>query len=131
MTHTARRLLPSLRLPSTPQPEADPVTTPPAPRLSSLDQALGRELAALELQGLRRALHALGDRHGARVRDGARDLLDFASNDYLGLASHPDVAEAAARALRQSGTGAAAARLITGHHELHAALEHTVARFLG
>jgi len=103
-----------------------PVTTS-----GSLDHALGLELAALEQKGLRRVLRPLSNRRGARVREGDRVLVDFSSNDYLGLASHPEVAEAAARALVEAGTGAAAARLIAGHHELHAKLEQRLAQFLG
>ena len=102
----------------------------PTIHATSLDHALGEELAALDAQGLRRVLHPLGARNGARVRDGERVLLDFASNDYLGLASAPEVSGAATRAL-ESGTGAAAARLIVGHHEWHAALERRLAQFLG
>ena len=97
---------------------------------SSLEGVLLEELAALERAGLRRTLRVLHGRNGARV-EADRTYVDFSSNDYLGLASDPRVAQAAVAALRVAGTGAAAARLITGNHEQHEALEHAVARFLG
>jgi 8-amino-7-oxononanoate synthase len=98
---------------------------------ASLDGVLLEELAALERAGLRRTLRALHGRTGARVADRDRTYVDFSSNDYLGLAADPRVAQAAVAALRTAGTGAAAARLISGHHELHDALEQALARFLG
>ena len=94
-----------------------------------LEEVLLEELAGLERAGLRRRLRPLHDRGGARVADGDRTLVDFSSNDYLGLASDPRVADAASRALRTAGTGAAAARLISGHHVLHEELELALARF--
>jgi 8-amino-7-oxononanoate synthase len=60
-----------------------------------------------------------------------REALDFASNDYLGLAADSRLADAAADALRVHGTGAGAARLITGNHPLHEELEHELASLKG
>jgi 8-amino-7-oxononanoate synthase len=57
--------------------------------------------------------------------------MDFASNDYLGLAADPRVAAAMAHAATESGSGAGAARLITGTHPLHQQLERELAAFLG
>ena len=105
--------------------------TPETAAPSSLDGVLSQELAALERAGLRRRLRALHGRAGASVADQSRVLCDFSSNDYLGLASDPRLARAAAAALDTAGTGAAAARLIAGHHELHAELERALARFTG
>jgi 8-amino-7-oxononanoate synthase len=58
-------------------------------------------------------------------------LLDLASNDYLGLARHPAVVEAAVQAARRSGTGATGSRLVTGTHDLHLALEGALAERTG
>ncbi|MCP9207730.1 8-amino-7-oxononanoate synthase [Streptomyces sp. NEAU-Y11] len=58
-------------------------------------------------------------------------LLDLASNDYLGLARHPQVTAAAADAARHWGAGATGSRLVTGSTELHAALEEELAAFCG
>jgi 8-amino-7-oxononanoate synthase len=95
----------------------------------AMDHALAAELAELARGGLRRVLRAVEHRRGAEVVVDGRPAVDFASNDYLGLASDPRVAEAAARALRDAGTGGAAARLISGNHPLHAELERELARF--
>lgn len=60
-----------------------------------------------------------------------RGALDLASNDYLGLSTHPEVVAAACDAARQFGTGARASRLVSGHLELHQKLESELARFKG
>ncbi|MFC8570007.1 8-amino-7-oxononanoate synthase [Streptomyces sp. NPDC057245] len=66
-----------------------------------------------------------------RPRPARSPLLDLASNDYLGLARHPEVAEGAARAARTWGGGATGSRLVTGTTELHTALERELADFCG
>ncbi|MEU0616096.1 8-amino-7-oxononanoate synthase [Streptomyces albogriseolus] len=66
-----------------------------------------------------------------RPRPAATPLLDLASNDYLGLARHPEVTEGAARAARTWGGGATGSRLVTGTTELHAELERELAEFCG
>ena len=62
---------------------------------------------------------------------GGRDMLNFSSNDYLGLANHPALAEAAARAALDHGFGSGASRLICGTLRPHAELEEKVAAFKG
>ncbi|MET9831640.1 8-amino-7-oxononanoate synthase [Streptomyces sp. NPDC006385] len=66
-----------------------------------------------------------------RPRPADSPLLDLASNDYLGLAHHPEVVEGAARAARTWGGGATGSRLVTGTTELHAELERELADFCG
>ncbi|MET9764757.1 8-amino-7-oxononanoate synthase [Streptomyces sp. NPDC006372] len=66
-----------------------------------------------------------------RPRPAASPLLDLASNDYLGLARHPEVTEGAARAARVWGGGSTGSRLVTGSTELHAELERELAGFCG
>ncbi|TGB14197.1 8-amino-7-oxononanoate synthase [Streptomyces sp. MZ04] len=61
----------------------------------------------------------------------AAGLLDLASNDYLGLARHPEITEGAAAAARRWGGGATGSRLVTGSTELHAELERELAEFCG
>jgi len=63
-------------------------------------------------------------------RDG-RDLLDFSSNDYLGLTRDPEVGQAVAKALEAHGTGAGASRLITGDHPDYSDLEAQLAALKG
>ncbi|MFE7958198.1 8-amino-7-oxononanoate synthase [Streptomyces sp. NPDC057413] len=66
-----------------------------------------------------------------RPRPADTPLLDLASNDYLGLARHPEVVEGAERAARTWGGGATGSRLVTGTTELHAELERELADFCG
>ncbi|MEU6575697.1 8-amino-7-oxononanoate synthase [Streptomyces sp. NPDC046805] len=66
-----------------------------------------------------------------RPRAADSSLLDLASNDYLGLARHPEVVEGAAAAARAWGGGSTGSRLVTGTTELHAELERELAGFCG
>ncbi|MGY4984029.1 8-amino-7-oxononanoate synthase [Streptomyces sp. 900105755] len=66
-----------------------------------------------------------------RPRPADSPLLDLASNDYLGLAHHPEVAEGAAGAARTWGGGSTGSRLVTGTTELHTELERELAGFCG
>jgi 8-amino-7-oxononanoate synthase len=66
-----------------------------------------------------------------RPRPAASPLLDLASNDYLGLARHPEITEGAARAARTWGGGSTGSRLVTGTTELHTELERELADFCG
>ncbi|MER5399018.1 8-amino-7-oxononanoate synthase [Streptomyces sp. NPDC002599] len=66
-----------------------------------------------------------------RARPADSPLLDLASNDYLGLARHPEVTEGAAAAARRWGGGATGSRLVTGTTELHGELERELADFCG
>ncbi|SVC73697.1 uncharacterized protein METZ01_LOCUS326551, partial [marine metagenome] len=60
-----------------------------------------------------------------------RELLNFSSNDYLGLACHPALKTAAAKAVEEFGAGTGAARLISGSMRLHHELEEALADFNG
>ncbi|MEU8962155.1 8-amino-7-oxononanoate synthase [Streptomyces sp. NPDC048491] len=66
-----------------------------------------------------------------RPRAAGQDLLDLASNDYLGLTRHPAVVAGAAGAAHRWGAGATGSRLVTGTTELHAELERELADFCG
>ena len=88
-------------------------------------------LAELEVDGLRRSRRVLDGAQGARVVVDGREFLSFTSNDYLGLAGHPAIAEAARRAADEFGVGAGAAHLLSGHHRLHHDLEQELADFVG
>jgi 8-amino-7-oxononanoate synthase len=88
------------------------------------------ELEALEGATLRRRRRVVSGAQGPVLEvDGGR-VVAFASNDYLGLAAHPRVTEAAAEAARRYGVGAGASHLISGHHAAHEALEAALARFV-
>jgi 8-amino-7-oxononanoate synthase len=86
--------------------------------------------AAREAAGLRRSIRPRSPGLPGGP-PGGRDGCDLASNDYLGLAANPLVAEAAAAAAREWGAGATGSRLVTGSTELHARLERELAAFCG
>jgi 8-amino-7-oxononanoate synthase len=79
---------------------------------------------------LRRLVPAETRRPGFVVR-GGREYVDFSSNDYLGLSSHPALVAAAKEALERDGAGAGASRLMTGDLAIHHALEEETASFKG
>lgn len=94
--------------------------------MNSFDHNLELELAGLRAQGLHRVLRRVDSAQGPELLIDGRRLLNFSSNDYLGLACHPALQEAARRAVADFGAGAGASRLICGsmapHHELESAL---------
>jgi glycine C-acetyltransferase/8-amino-7-oxononanoate synthase len=90
-----------------------------------------RTLDDLAARGLLRRPLTVEGRQGPRVRVGGRNLLCFCSNNYLGLADHPALAEASKAALDTCGTGAGASRLVSGTMTLHRELEDAIARFEG
>lgn len=71
------------------------------------------------------------DGESVEGRVGARDMISFASNDYLGLSSHPKVRAAAIEAVERLGGGSGASRLITGTRSLHHELEAALAQWKG
>jgi 8-amino-7-oxononanoate synthase len=96
--------------------------------LDWLDDAL----ADLDRRGLRRSLAArIGPQRGDRIEIGGQTLVNFGSNDYLGLAADPRIAAAAKQAIDQYGWGSGASPLVTGRSELHAELERKLAEFEG
>jgi len=92
---------------------------------------LSDELKNLEATGLRRHRRVLESPQGARIVVDGRECLSFCSNDYLGLASHPALIEAAQSAAACYGVGAGASHLVSGHSVLHHELETALAAFTG
>jgi 8-amino-7-oxononanoate synthase len=90
---------------------------------------LSDEMAKLEEAGLRRRLRITERLGGRRVRVDGSEAVDFASNDYLGLASDSRISAAAGAELAKSAFGGSSARLIAGNHPLHVQLERELARF--
>ncbi len=100
--------------------------------MSSLDETLAHELEALSRAGLRRTMRAVERGGGAQIKVDGVSAVDFSSNDYLGIANDPRVANVAAAQLMEShATGAVAARLISGTHPAHLELERDLALFKG
>jgi 8-amino-7-oxononanoate synthase len=88
-------------------------------------------LEKLQEQGLYRRLQVNEGPQGVVVRVNGQSLLSFCSNDYLGLANHPAVVEGLKRGVEQYGVGSGSAHLISGHREVHHALEEELADYLG
>lgn len=86
-------------------------------------------LARLRSAGLLRELRAVASDTGGEIEFTGSRLVNFASNDYLGLSRHPAVTAAAAEALARYGTGSGASRLITGTRPPHRLLEEKLAAF--
>lgn len=99
--------------------------------MANLDAHLQAALAKIEQAGRRRVLRpAAIATQGRLVRDTA-SLIDFSSNDYLGLATHPLLTERAREWTQRHGTGSGASRLVTGTSAEVIALEHRIAAFKG
>ncbi|MEJ2409302.1 MAG: 8-amino-7-oxononanoate synthase [Novosphingobium sp.] len=99
--------------------------------MNRLDSHLAAALARIESAGQRRTLRASALAPGGRVVRAGRRLIDFSSNDYLGLARHPLLIERAREWTTAQGTGSGASRLVTGTGEAHLALEARIAAFKG
>jgi 8-amino-7-oxononanoate synthase len=96
-----------------------------------LEQRLSKELAAIESAGLTRRRRMLESSCGRLVTVDGKKLLNFASNDYLGLANNPEISQALAVGAKQWGAGSGASHLVSGHLAPHEALEKEIAAFTG
>ncbi len=102
------------------------------PSLTSswLDEFPAR-IAALDKDHLRRRRRVVQPERGARLQVDGQSMLAFCSNDYLGLATHPALVEAACSGAQRFGVGAASSPLVSGHSTANEALEHALAAFVG
>jgi glycine C-acetyltransferase len=92
---------------------------------------LSQEISSLKEQGLYNRIRTIGSAQGARLVVDGKDVLNFCSNNYLGLANHPKIVEAAKEATKKYGVGPAAVRTIAGTTDLHVQLEQRLAKFKG
>jgi 8-amino-7-oxononanoate synthase len=93
---------------------------------------LDNALADLDRRALRRTLTARrGPQCAGRIEIGGQSIVNFGSNDYLGLAADPRIAAAVKAAIDEFGWGSGASPLVTGRSELHAELERKLAEFEG
>ena len=99
--------------------------------LDAMNAHLRRELDGLKAAGLYKAERRIETPQRPGVAVAGADVVNFCANNYLGLANHPAVVEAAQAGLRQYGYGLASVRFICGTQELHKQLEAAVARFFG
>ena len=87
-----------------------------------------RELTELDTQLLRRKIRSVDSPCGTRIQIGGRELQAFCSNDYLGLANHPNLIAALSDGAQRFGVGSGASHLISGHQTIHDALEEKLAQ---
>lgn len=92
---------------------------------------LQRDLAQRRQQSLYRRRRIADSPQQPRMQIDGREVISFCSNDYLGLANHPQVIAALRRAAEDTGVGAGAAHLINGHSRYHHQLEEALAEFTG
>src|ERR1700694_5773881 len=94
-------------------------------------EVLGQQLNDIRRQGLYKAERFLQGPQGPAIQVAGREVINFCANNYLGLANHPAVVEAAQEGLRRYGYGLASVRFICGTLDLHKQLETALAGFLG
>jgi glycine C-acetyltransferase len=92
---------------------------------------LAPQLSDLRAKGLYKHERQLQGPQGSAICVGGQEVINFCANNYLGLANHPALVEAAHEGLRRYGYGLASVRFICGTQELHKQLESAIARFLG
>jgi len=97
--------------------------------MSTKTQWIQEELEGLKQAGLYNRIRTLGSPQGAWLVVDGRKVLNFCSNNYLGLANHPKIVAAAQEAMTRFGLGPAAVRSIAGTMELHVELERRMAAF--
>jgi glycine C-acetyltransferase len=98
---------------------------------SAVREQLTEELDAIRAAGLFKAERIIGSPQDALVRVGSGEVLNLCANNYLGLADHPALIEAAHEALERWGFGMASVRFICGTQEIHKELEARLSSFLG
>jgi glycine C-acetyltransferase len=95
-----------------------------------LRENLAKQLDDLRARGLYKRERVLQSPQSSAIQVGGREVINFCANNYLGLANHPAIVEAAHEGLRRYGYGLASVRFICGTQELHKQLETAIARFL-
>lgn len=96
-----------------------------------LDDVLQQDLVQRQQQSLYRQRKIIDSPQQVRLKINGRSLLSFCSNDYLGLASHPDIVKAFKQGVDRWGVGSGAAHLVCGHMTVHHELEEALAEYTG
>ena len=99
--------------------------------MNQLNAALNERLAVIREQGLYRELRRVDSPQSPRIEMGGKTVLNFSSNDYLGLANESCIKEATIKAVEKFGAGSGAARLVCGSLAPHHELEEALAAFKG
>src|SRR5438067_4392180 len=96
-----------------------------------LRELLRTQVDDLKSKGLYKRERLIQSPQGTAITVNGREVINFCANNYLGLANHPAIVEAAHEGLRKHGYGLSSVRFICGTQELHRDLERTIARFHG
>ena len=96
-----------------------------------IQQHLQNELNTIEQNGIFKKERIITSPQGAEITVNGKTVLNFCSNNYLGLSSHPEVIQAAKDALDSHGFGMSSVRFICGTQDIHKALEKKIADFYG
>src|SRR5438874_9076830 len=98
---------------------------------AKLRQVLRTQLDDLQAKGLYKRERQIQSPQNPVITVNGREVINFCANNYLGLANHPAIVEAAHEGLKRYGYGLSSVRFICGTQELHKKLEGAIARFLG
>jgi 8-amino-7-oxononanoate synthase len=99
--------------------------------IQSTETFLDKTLANLQQEGLKRSLRQLSGKQGPKITLEGREVLNFCSNNYLGLAGDERVGQAAIDCVLKEGFGSGASRLVCGNMNAHQELEKSIAEFKG
>ncbi len=101
------------------------------PQTNSFRDRLEQKLNDRKAHNLFRERQTLSARQGAKVKIDGRDVINFCSNDYLGLSNHPDIVAAFKAVADQFGVGSGSSSLVSGRYRLHQQLEEKLAEKTG
>lgn len=111
---------------------SNPVGEGPDDMHAAFDEYLQQQLASVREQGLEKTERLIQTPQNARVGvPGGKNVLNLCANNYLGLADHPAIIDAAIETMKKWGFGMASVRFICGTQQIHRELEQTLSRFLG
>ena len=96
-----------------------------------LKEHLQQELQQIKEEGLYKTERIIEGEQGAEIEVNGKRVLNFCSNNYLGLSSHPEVKKAAKETVERRGYGMSSVRFICGTQDIHKELERKIADFLG
>ncbi|MCE9536891.1 MAG: aminotransferase class I/II-fold pyridoxal phosphate-dependent enzyme, partial [Nitrospirae bacterium] len=97
----------------------------------SFKKSVSARLADIHAAGLYKSERQILSPQGTEIRVAQGEVLNLCANNYLGLANHPDIRQAAIEGLHKHGYGMASVRFICGTQDLHLQLEQTISTFLG
>ncbi len=97
----------------------------------NFSKRIGKEIEEIKANGLYKTERIITSDQGAEIEVGGKVVLNFCSNNYLGLAAHPKVIEASKKTVDEHGYGLSSVRFICGTQDIHKELEKKISDFLG